>query len=71
MSIILSRRHEVRKLVRTAGSTFRGILGESTTAGKNVVDPFDFAQDRFLLVFGGFSLFFSIFCRKLGDFYCQ
>ena len=26
------------------------------------------AQDRFLMIFGGFSLFFSVFCRKLDDF---
>jgi len=32
--------------------------------GENVVDPFDFAQDRFLVIFGGFSLFFSVFVEN-------
>ena len=30
--------------------------------GENVVDPFDFAQDRFLLVFGCFLAFFAENC---------
>ena len=32
---------------------------------KNVVDPFDYAQDKFLLVFGGFFHIFSFFNQYL------
>jgi len=53
--------------VRTAGSTIRGILVN------NVVDPFDFAQDRFLLIFGGFGCFLAFFVEKCSifDAFCQ
>ena len=72
--LIRSRLKNIRELeIRELG-----ILGEPATAGKNVVDPFDTstklsagsAQDKFLLIFGGFCWFFSVFDRKMLDFRC-